>query len=375
MSTRDSVAVDARIAAMTAAATNLLAELEPDARSAMRYGFDDDAERRSWFYTPTRHGGVAIRDLDSPVQQRAFQLLATGLSAGGYNTAVLVMGTENILDRLDGWFPPRFGGRGRDPGWYTISIFGEPGADRWGWRFGGHHVSLHYTIAGRHLRATPNFIGIDPASSPLIGGYSFRPLAGMEDIAHDLAQSLTPAQQGDGILSEVAPFDLVTGNRPHIREGDRPPQAWQTYRDEPAEPRLTELKRLEERALEQAGMREEHLARLEWARKPMGLPVSSMTERQREMLDRIVEQYLGRLPDDLAEHESRRLVGTGEDLHFAWAGDVRPREPHYYRVHGERLVIEYDSFHRDGAHIHSVWRDMGGDFGDDILTDHISHEH
>jgi hypothetical protein len=375
VSARETAVVGGRIAAMTAAATELLAELGPDARSAIQYQFDHEAERRSWFYTPTKHGGLAVRDLDSPVQQRAFQLLATGLSAGGYNTAVLVMGTENILDRLDGWFPPRFGGRGRDPGGYTISIFGEPGAERWGWRFGGHHLSLHYTIAGSHLRATPSFIGVDPAESPLIGGYSFRPLAGMEDIARRLLHSLTPAQQGDAILSEIAPLDLVTGNRPYIREGDRPPHTWQTYRDEPPEPRLKELKELEQRMLEQTGMREEHLTQLEWARKPRGLPVASMDARQREMLDRIIEQYLGRLPDELAEHESRRLVGTGEDLCFVWAGGVRPREPHYYRVQGERLVIEYDSFHRDGTHIHSVWRDTSGDFGDDILGDHVRRAH
>jgi hypothetical protein len=42
----------------------------------MQYRFDEEAERRSWFYTPTRHGGVAIRDLDSPVQQRAQATLA-----------------------------------------------------------------------------------------------------------------------------------------------------------------------------------------------------------------------------------------------------------------------------------------------------------
>lgn len=368
-------AVGERIAAMTAAATSLLAEIGPDARAEIQYQFDDEAERRSWFYTPTRHGGLAIRDLGSPVQQRAFQLLATGLSAGGYNTAVLVMGTENILDRLDGWFAPRFGGRGRDPGWYTISIFGEPGAERWGWRFGGHHLSLHYTIAGSQLRATPNFMGIDPAVSPLIGGYSFRPLAGIEDTARDLVQSLTPAQQGDAVLSEVAPMDLVTGNRPRIRAGDRPPHTWQTYRDEPTEARLTELRELEQRTLERTGMREEHLTRLEWARQPKGLPAASMSGRQREMLDRVVGQYLGRLPDDLAEHESRRLAGTGEDLCFVWAGGVGSREPHYYRVQGERLVIEYDNFHRDGAHIHSVWRDAAGDFGDDVLGDHLRHAH
>jgi uncharacterized sodium:solute symporter family permease YidK len=41
--------------------------------------------------------------MSSIQQQLAFKLLATGLSAGGYATTVLIMSTENILDRLDGW--------------------------------------------------------------------------------------------------------------------------------------------------------------------------------------------------------------------------------------------------------------------------------
>ena len=90
------------------------------------------------------------------------------------------MGLDNILDQLEG-FSVNFGReRGRDPSLYYITIFGEPGGDApWGWRFGGHHVSLHYTIIGGEVVAsTPNFLGADPADSPLLGPASAPPARG-----------------------------------------------------------------------------------------------------------------------------------------------------------------------------------------------------
>ena len=50
-------------------------------------------------------------------------------------------------------------------------------------------------------------------------------------------------------------------------------------------------------------------------------------------------------------------------------------QPHYYRIQGPRLLIEYDNFHRDAHHVHAVWRDPDGDFGDDILRAHITQHH
>ena len=53
----------------------------------------------------------------------------------------------------------------RDPVDYQFSIFGTPGAkDAWGWRVEGHHLSLHFTIAGGATVATsPTFTGANPA--------------------------------------------------------------------------------------------------------------------------------------------------------------------------------------------------------------------
>ena len=131
-----------------------------------------DAERRRWFYTPTDHGGLTVHQ-QRPAQQRAaMRLVATGLSTPGYVTVATTMGLENVLDHTEG-FVARFDReRGRDPGLYYLRVFGEPGGPApWGWRFGGHHVSLNNLVVdGTLVATTPCFMGADPAASPLLGG-------------------------------------------------------------------------------------------------------------------------------------------------------------------------------------------------------------
>src|SRR5262245_61795338 len=136
---------------MAEAAGRFLAGLAPEQRSRAEMHFPANDERRSWFYTPTDHGGLPLTDLTPRQQQAAMRLVATGLSAAGYTATTTIMGLENVLDRIEGWNQMRRLGRrdsrGRDPQLYFVSIFGEPGdPNGWGWRFGGHHVSLSYTI-------------------------------------------------------------------------------------------------------------------------------------------------------------------------------------------------------------------------------------
>src|SRR3954447_4250293 len=182
-----------------------------------------DAERRRWFYTPTDHGGLTMHQ-QRPAQQRAaMQLVASGLSTPAYVTVATVMGLENVLDHTEG-FVARFDReRGRDPGMYYLRVFGDPGSGgTWGWRFGGHHVSLNNLIVdGELVSTTPCFLGADPASSELLGGAVNRPLARVEDLARDLVRSLNHDLARRAILSPKAPSDFVTANRTTISEADR----------------------------------------------------------------------------------------------------------------------------------------------------------
>jgi hypothetical protein len=41
-------------------------------------------------------------------------------------------------------------------------------------------------------------------------------------------------------------------------------------------------------------------------------------------------------------------------------------------VQGDTFLIEYDNTQDNGNHIHSVWRDFGGGFGEDVLREHYA---
>ena len=223
---------------MAEAAQAWLERLDDAQRLAAQWaGPADDvseAERRRWFYTPTDHGGLTMHQ-QRPAQQRAaMTLVAAGLSLAGYVTVATIMGLENVLDRLEG-FAARFDReRGRDPGLYYLRVFGTPGdTGAWGYRFGGHHVSLNNLVVdGELVAATPCFMGADPAASPLLGGALNRPLARAEDLARELVRSLSPELMQQAVLLPKAPSDLVTANRSAISEGDRVIPLVGIWRDE-----------------------------------------------------------------------------------------------------------------------------------------------
>src|ERR671911_2311878 len=206
-SVREDVTASREVAGrMAEAARTWLDSLDADQRTIGQgvVPADDptDNERRRWFYTPTDHGGLTIHQ-QRPAQQRAaMRLVSTGLSPAAYVTVATIIGLENVLDYMEG-FVVRFDReRGRDPGLYYLRVFGEPGDQGlWGWRFGGHHVSLNNLVEdGVLISTTPCFLGADPAVSPLLGGVANRPLDPVEQAklqklsdAIDLSAGLTDA--------------------------------------------------------------------------------------------------------------------------------------------------------------------------------------
>ncbi|SEL70499.1 Protein of unknown function [Blastococcus sp. DSM 46786] len=329
---------------MAAAASAWLASLDRGQhRLAQRDGPRSDpeaeADRRRWHYTPTDHGGLTLGQQHPAQQSLAMQLVASGLSTAGYVTVSGVMGLENVLDRTEGF--PRGAGhdRRRDPGRYYLRVFGEPGgAKPWGWRLGGHHVSLNNLVVdGRVVAVTPCFLGANPAASPLLGDGSFRLLGATEDLARELVRSLPPALAAQAVLLDRAPSDIVSRNRPQLPAGDEV---------EPGPDGTLEL-----------------------TARPIGLPGSELDGDRRELLRALVSAYTGRVPDGL---------GPSVDLdavHLAWAGSTEPGRPHYYRLHGPRLLAEWDNTQSDGNHAHSVWRDPVSDFGADVLAGHRAAHH
>ena len=95
----------------------------------------------------------------------------------------------------------------------------------------------------------------------------------------------------------------------------------------------------------------------------------------RRLLRDLLGCYLEQINPTLAEEQWKRAEQHLDDLHFLWAGGIHPGEPHYYRLQGGNLLIEYDNTQRDVNHVHTVWRDLSMDFGGDPLAQHYVDHH
>ena len=362
-------------ATMAAAAAAWLGALDPAQRAAATgdapsADAESDAERRRWFYTPTDHGGLTL-GAQWPTQQRlAHQLVASGLSTAGYVTVATIVGLDNILDQVEGWTVDWGRERGRDPGMYYLRVFGEPGgAGPWGWRFGGHHVSLNNLIVdGRVVSTTPCFFGADPAVSPLLGPVPLRPLAGPEDLARDLVRSLGSERAARAILLDRAPSDIVGGNRTYLADGDQMIHLRDIWRGQFSDPGLTErITQMGDGAELASGYDAGDHQRVALTSAPKGLPAGELDAEQRGLLRALLATYLERVPHRLSPQDDYADDAVLDAVHLAWAGPTAPGAPHYYRLQGPRLLIEYDNTQRQANHAHSVWRDPVTDFGFDAL--------
>jgi Protein of unknown function (DUF3500) len=357
---------------MAAAARAWLDSLDPVQRRVAvgdPPGTDDaaEAERTRWFYTPTDHGGLTFHE-QRPAQHRlVMRLVASGLSEAGYATVATVLGLENVLDRTEG-FTVDFGReRGRDPGMYYLRVFGEPGGPQpWGWRFGGHHVSLHNLVVdGRVAATTPCFLGADPARSPLLGGATLRPLGAAEDLARELVRSLRRELADRAVLLPRAPDDIVAGNSSRIDDTSVTRNG--LWRPGPHTPAGA--------AVPATGLDDADQHAVALTAEPKGVPGAELDAAQRELLRTLLSTYLDRVPPGVSPLPRYDDPSALDAVHLAWAGSTVPGEPHYYRLQGPRLLVEWDNTQRGVNHAHAVWRDPEADFGRDVLAAHRAAHH
>ncbi len=320
------VASERSASAMASAATKFLAALSAEQKQKASFALDSE-ELTRWHYVPAmqfeRHG-LAIRDMSEAQRGLAQELLKTGVSAKGYTQATTIMNDlETILKAIEN------GSAMRDPEQYTFSIFGTPDAKSpWGWRVEGHHLSLHFEVAkGSSVASSPTFFGSNPAEVRVEGPKKgLRVLGEREDTARALLMALDETQRKAATIADVAPTDIVTRTAAKV---------------DPL--------------------------------SPAGVAAAAMTPKQREMLMAVIDTYAASMAPDIAAERLAQLKSAGlEKISFAWAGDFERGKKHYYRIQGPTFLIEYDNTQNDGNHVHSVWRDFNGDFGRDLLREHVA---
>jgi len=372
--------VDPATSRMTEAASAFLDALDAAQRAKASFGFDDEDERRNWGYFPRDFHGLPLGDMDAAQQKLAHVLVASALSLHAYAQVTTIIALENVLHQIEGGALRLEGGAlRRDPSRYSVSVFGSPapgggsasGSDQslWGWRLEGHHVSLNFAVAeGALVSPTPLFLGADPAEVRHGERTVIRPCGEEEDAARELLLSLDAERRARAVVCEVAPPDIVLRNAPRVPDAALPGYAGNNPFTRRQFDALTDDQR--------QALRFDRAA-------PLGLPASDMDGSQRALLQQLVDVYLHRLPDDLARSERDKLDREGADIWFAWAGEDRPRRPHYYRLQslpsseakGPSFLVEYDNTQNDANHVHAVWRDPTADFGADLLRRHIADAH
>jgi hypothetical protein len=316
-------AVSAACRAMVDAANAFGAAVQGEAgkRSAAFLPF---GQRRHFKYTPGTRPGLPLRTMNEDQRTKALALVRLGLSEGGYSKAETIRRLELILRAQEN-------NDGRDPLGYFLAIYGTPSADGdWAWHWEGHHLSLHYTFSRCvGLASAPAFFGANPgtvranvAGAPAL---NTRVLGREEDLARALAMQLSgnPQKRAQAIVAGQA------------RE----------VPDSPA--RIT-------------------------PRMPAGLPASAMSPEEATQLRAIIDEYVNAMAPELAAARMAKLRAAGlEKITFLWSGGLTRGQAHYYRVQGPTFLIEYYNSQNGADHPHSAWRDFDGDFGEDVLRQHL----
>jgi hypothetical protein len=259
----------------------------------------------------------------------AFALLRTALSDTGFNKANSIIQLENVLREVEN---RPANDTHRDPGNYSFSIFGNPATDAiWGWRLEGHHISFNFSSEDNRLvSGTPSFFGSNPAvvlSGSEKGKYILKDEA---DLGFALLYPLNKEQKDKAIISNEAPGEILTAASRHAMIND-----------------------------------------------PKGILYSELDSPQQKIFLQLLSIYIHRYTRSFADVMMKEIEEAGlNNLRFAWAGDQQPGvgHPHYYRIQGPTIIIEYDNTQNNANHIHTVIRDLKNDFGGDELLKHYKND-
>lgn len=305
-------------------AVHFLESLSTSQKSKAQFAFDDE-ERYHWNYVPVARKGISINELSPGQNAAAMLLLRNTLSNTGYEKTTEIMQLEAILkivenrDDSDHY---------RDAGKYFFSIFGKPGQDSiWGWRFEGHHISFNFSSDATGLvSGTPGFLGANPAMV-LSGKEKGKEILKDETrLGFDLLNSLNAGQKTKAIISATAFPEIITGAS-----------------------RKAEINSQE------------------------GILFSELESVQQQLFTALIGVYMQRYKEPYVSKMMNAIAAAGKDnLRFAWAGAQQhgPGNPHYYRIHGPTIIIEYDNTQNNANHVHTVVRDLKNDFGGDELLEH-----
>jgi hypothetical protein len=309
----------------SAIAKTFVATLDDSQKTLTLFPFESE-ERYNFHYFPIDdRKGLPLDKMTGKQKSLTMQLLSSCLTDNTVKKINDIIALEDILKVLEN---RKADDHFRDPGKYHLAIFGEPGDKNiWGWRFEGHHVSFHFSSENNTLvAATPGFLGSNPAIVPDGAQKGKEVLKDEKVLAVKLLNSFSDEQRKTVVIASEAPGDIIT--------------------------------RIDRKAM---------------INEPAGITYAQMNDVQKKNFIALIELYVHRYKKSFAENMLKEIKDAGYDnLRFAWAGDTQTGtgHPHYYRIVGPTLIIEYDNTQNNANHVHTVVRDLLHDYGGDALLEH-----
>lgn len=311
-------------------ATAFIQLLDNAQRNKALYPFDTVERYRYNFVPQEDRKGISLNELNDMQEKAVMDLLRSCLTKETVLKVNDIMQLDNILKELEKRKPED---HYRDPRKYFVTIFGIPSANTiWGWRFEGHHVSFHFSANKNQLVAgTPGFLGSNPAivlSGPQKGKEALKEES---DNGFKLLHALSAEELKKALTDTLVPAEIITNaNRQAMIEN------------------------------------------------PSGIRYNELSPANQQLLLQLIKVYIQRYTKLFADDMLKEIQAAGLDkLWFTWIGNTTHElgKPHYYRIQGPTIIIEYDCIQNNANHIHTVVRDLKTDFGGDLLLEHYRQSH
>ena len=191
---------------------------------------------------------------------------------------------------------------------YFVSVFGDPRGEDWGWLVTGHHFAVNFTVSGGKIAFTPMFLGANPQVVQEGRYAGWQLLQHESDRALALLGSLDDDQLAEAVVAAEVDGAVFAG----------------------------------------PGKQESH-------QQSFGIRASDLNPVQRQLLDGLLDEYLGDASNEAAARQRASIEADGSHTLIDYV-----REPS-----------------GDGAHnhVHSIMRDPSNDYGSDWLRRHYHEAH
>jgi hypothetical protein len=326
---------EAPVAAMVAAAVDLLDALDDDGRKQISHDVDA-VEWQTWANPEFMQfdTGLRLEFQRQEVREKALALMRASLSPEGYELAHAMMlingflgevvGLETVLNEFS----------------YNLALYGEPDLHApWGWQLYGHHCAVNCLVVEGRMVLSPVFLGAEPDeidAGPHAG--VARVFADRIELGTALMAALPEEQRRAATVYRQLVDPAMPPGRVHPGDERHLAGAFQDNRVIPFE----------------------------------GICVSDMPAEAQRLVMAVAEVFVRLLPTGPRAARLREIEEHLEETWFSWIGGHQPGDVFYYRLQSPVLIAELD--HHCGVfldhdtpqpfHVHTVLRTPhGNDYG------------